>query len=59
MKTNQKQSFNWWDSLTMGQKIFYGQMFPNISNNSDLIYKSYQAYLNTQRNKKPFLSIVE
>ena len=44
MKTNQRQAFDWWDSLNITQKVWYGQMFPH-KNANELIYRAYQEHL--------------
>jgi len=56
MKTNQRQAFEWWDSLNINQKVWYGQMFPEFANKSQLIYRAYQEHL---VNTKSHLRIVE
>jgi len=35
----------WWDQLTMNQKVWYGQMYPEYVNRTDLIFKAYEEYI--------------
>ena len=52
----QKRACVWWDVLTINEKIFYAQLYPEFVNKSDLIYNAYDAYL---KDSKAHLNIVE
>ena len=51
MKTNQlnfnRRACLWWDRLTMTEKVWYGQMYPEYAHKTDLIFKAYEEHLKT------------
>ena len=47
-----RRAFYWWDKLTMTQKVWYGQMYPELQHKTDLVYHAYNDYIENKGHLK-------
>ena len=52
MDTFKRRAFNWWDQLTITQKVWYGQMYPDLTHKTDLIYRAYGDWMKSKGHLK-------
>lgn len=57
MNTRKYAQYKWWDSLTVGRKAMYGQIFKDCVSTQSLIEEAYKLYLSKEH--KTHLRIVK